>query len=235
MGVANQIREQLAARLADAQENGGGKLPSERALALEYGVSRSTIREALRSLAGEGGVTALRGSAWTVNTSTDHIARAFQLQMELGQLTEVSLLESRLLLEPVIAHLAAARQDQEQVAQLSQVHLLTAQATTDEEFLEQDIAFHEQLARCTGNGYLILAVKPLMVTLGSAQQHRVAGSDVKESVIAEHQAILGAVIANDAEGARALMHRHVHSFAQNNNLSVPEDIRDLTSPQRGEQ
>ena len=235
MGVANRIREQLASRLADAQAHGGGKLPSERALALEYGVSRSTIREALRSLAGEGGVTALHGSAWTVSTSTDQIARAFQLQMELGQLSEASLLESRLLLEPVIAHLAATRQDAEHVARLSEIHLRTTQASSDEEFLEQDIAFHEQLARCTGNGYLILAVKPLMVTLGAAQKGRVARSELKTSIVSEHQSILGAVIDNDPERAQRLMARHVHSFAQNNNLSVPVDIRGITTPPLGEQ
>lgn len=230
MSVADQVRAQLTARLADAQTHGGGRLPSERALALEYGVSRSTIREALRGLAGEGGVTAVHGSAWSVNTSTDQLARAFSLQLELGQMSETSLVESRLLLEPVIAHLAAARQNAPEIARLSHLHLLTAQAEGDAQFLEHDIAFHGQLARCTGNGYLILALTPLMATLGSARRDRVADTDLKASVITEHQAILGAVLDGDPARARTLMAEHVISFAHNNALPLPDDLRGLTAP-----
>ncbi|MBD7919623.1 FadR family transcriptional regulator [Cellulomonas sp. Sa3CUA2] len=230
MSIADQVRAQLAARLADARAHDGGRLPSERALAQEYGVSRSTIREALRGLAGEGGVTAVHGSAWSVNTSTDQLARAFSLQLELGQMSEASLVESRLLLEPAIAHLAAARQNAPEIARLSHLHLLTAQAQDDARFLEHDIAFHEQLARCTGNGYLILALTPLMATLGSARPDRVADTDLKASVVAEHQAILGAVIDADAGGARALMERHVLSFAHNNALPLSDDLAGLIAP-----
>jgi len=230
MSVADQVRAQLAARLVEASALDGGKLPSERALALEYGVSRSTIREALRGLAGEGGVTAVHGSAWSVNTGTDQLARAFSLQLELGQMSETSLVEGRLLLEPAIAHLAAARQDAPEIARLSHLHLLTAQAEDDGRFLEHDVAFHEQLARCTGNGYLILALTPLMVTLGSARPDRVADSDLKASVVAEHQSILAAVLDGDPARARTLMKRHVLSFARNNALPIPDDLRDLISP-----
>ena len=234
MSVAAQIRDQLAARLADARTRDGGRLPSERALAREYGVSRSTIREALRELAGEGGVTALHGSAWSVNTSSDQLARAFSLQLELGQMSEASLVEGRLLLEPAIASLAATRRDAEEIARLAQLHLLTAEAVDDAHFLENDIAFHEQLARCTGNGYLILAVTPLMTTLGSARRDRVAGTDVKASVVSEHEAILGAVRDGDPRRAHDLMAQHVRSFATNNALPLPDDLTDLTAPHQEE-
>ena len=219
MGVTDTVRERILARLQETRADGRAKLPSERALAEEFGVSRGTVREALKSIESHGGVAAQHGSAWSVHGGLGQLVEAFRLQMRLGELEDVALLESRVLIEPAIAYLAATRGEPDAVADLSRAYLHTERANDDDLFLEHDIAFHEQLARAAGNGYLVLATTPLLTTL-QRLGHGELTPTRKKGIVTDHKRILDAVLAGDGGAAQEAMLEHLDNFARSAGLSI---------------
>ncbi len=223
MSAVEDVRDQILALLAETHAAGEVKLPSERALATRFSVSRSTVREALRGLADQGGIVANHGSAWVVQTGTKQLVQALGLQLQFGELTHDQLLESRLVIEPPVASLAAQRRSIEDLAELQRLYLFMSEAETDAEFLRYDIAFHEQLARCTGNGYFVLAVTPLLLTLSETRQESLVVQSRRPMVLDEHRTILDAIHARDPAAAGSAMREHIGSFARSVGLAIPMD------------
>jgi GntR family transcriptional repressor for pyruvate dehydrogenase complex len=205
-------------RLLTSGELGpGDRLPAERDLALRLGVSRSTLREAIRGLEMMRVVQVRHGGGIFV-TSLDAplLLEAAGFAMQLMRDHEVvELLEVRAVLEGAVAALASARMTEEQLRMLSlRLEELDA-ATTAEGFLEADIAFHACLAAGARN--VVLA--SLLETFSSRTYRArflnagLGPEDTLPSGRAAHRRIYEAVAARDPEAARASASAHVTTVA----------------------
>jgi GntR family transcriptional regulator, transcriptional repressor for pyruvate dehydrogenase complex len=213
-------REQIEAQLREAILSGtfrqGDKLPSETALAEQFSVSRTTVREALRSLASEGLIAKVPGVAGgSFVQSVDHralsgvLGDALQNILRLGSITAEEVHGVRELLEPPAARLAAEHRTPEHLEVLESV-LQRERGTTVEDpaVPELDISFHSALAEASGNRLLASVVAAL---------HRVArpvtaldlSPEIGRDTVRQHVAVVDAVRAGDGEAAAAAMTEHL--------------------------
>jgi GntR family transcriptional regulator, transcriptional repressor for pyruvate dehydrogenase complex len=195
----------------------GDRLPTERDLAVRLGVSRSTVREAIRGLEMMRVLQARHGEGIFV-TSLDAalLLEATGFAMQLMRDHEVvDLLEVRAILEGAAAGLASARMTDEQRRTLvRRLEELDAAATADA-LLEADIAFHASIAAGAGN--LVLA--SLLDTFSARTyraRHLRAGLGLDDALVrsqAAHRRIYEAVVSRDPEAARASASAHVANLA----------------------
>jgi DNA-binding FadR family transcriptional regulator len=195
----------------------GDRLPTERDLALRLGVSRSTVREAIRGLEMMRVLQVRHGEGIFV-TSLDAplLLEAMGFTMQLMRDHEVvDLLELRAVLEGVAAGLASARMtDDQRRTLLARLEELDAAATADA-LLEADIAFHACIAAGAGNVVLASLLDTFSARTYRAR-HLNAGLGLDEALLrsrASHRRIYEAVVARDPEAARASASAHVANLA----------------------
>lgn len=207
-----RLYEQVAAALAQAIIEGahavGERLPSERDLAAQFGVSRPTIREAIIALELDGLVEVRMGSGVYVRTDKPTLPGA----TDIGPF---ELFEARRAIESEAAAMAAARISDAALAELTT--LLAEMETENERNVEMsedaDMRFHLAIARATQNSGMEAAVEMLWAARARSPQaqaltYKVRAAGVKPR-IHEHAAILDALAARDPARARRAMHEHI--------------------------
>ena len=208
-----QIAEQLRTLITAGELTPGSRLPAERDLAKQLGVSRPSVREALIALEVEGWVEVRTGSGvYVQDRSNSTAARGNPIASnEWGPL---ELIRARRVVEGEIAAIAAAQARRKDIAAM---RLALADMVRDADAgtlpIEGDRAFHSAIVHSTGNIVLIETVHtfwdsrrgPLFERLGDYFETVASW----RSAIAEHTAILDAIAAHDAAGARAAMHAHM--------------------------
>jgi GntR family transcriptional repressor for pyruvate dehydrogenase complex len=214
---ARPATEQAVAAIMNLLTSGelgpGDRLPTERDLALALGVSRSTVREAIRGLEMMRVLHVRHGEGIFV-TSLDAplLLEAMGFTMQLMRDHEVvDLLELRAILEGAAAGLASARMtDEQQRVLLDRLEELDV-ASNPDELLEADIAFHATIAAGAGNVVLASLLDTFSARTYRAR-HLNAGLGLEEALVrsrASHRRIYEAVIAKDPEAARAIGSAHV--------------------------
>ena len=212
MGVADQAIQKIKGMIISGELRPGQRLPPEPNLAAQLGVSRSSLREAVRALAliqvldvrhGDGTyVTSLEPGMLV--ESTGFIAEL------LGGGREVELFQVRRILEPAAAELAVGRIRDDAVGDLHQLVLQMEAATSVSELTQVDIEFHRTLTRAAGNPFLTALVDKLQSeTIRARQWNLMTGEGVAEATKIEHRAIYEAVRARDADLTRALVTTHI--------------------------
>src|SRR3984893_19513098 len=141
-----QIARQIAAAIAAGRYGPGDKLPSERELADDFGVSRPTIRDAMIALEFQGLVEARQGSGVYVKAAPQSSEDASERDV-----SALELAEARRLFEGEACALAAAIITDEQVALLDGLVADMARDIAAEGFERHELAFHLAIARATGN------------------------------------------------------------------------------------
>ena len=204
-----QIAEQIASDIANEVYLPGQRLPSERDLAEQLGVSRPIIREAMIALEIAGLVEVRKGSGVFVRQQ-----EGSDLAEAGGEPGPFELLEARAALEGEVAAIAAGNVTERDVQDL-QRHLERIEATdpASEEHDEADRAFHHNIAAISNNQLLISFVDTLW-----SQRHRpmwqrlqsmAPEGQVSAAVTSDHRRILQAIRARDPERARAAMRAHL--------------------------
>jgi GntR family transcriptional regulator, transcriptional repressor for pyruvate dehydrogenase complex len=184
----------------------GDRLPAERAFAEGLGVSRVTVREALRVLQGEGMLVAKRGSAGTIVASSALAAVGGDPAMDEDRLREV--FEVRLAVETTAARLAAERRDDAGLRALDACQEALEASREIHAFRRADSEFHLAIARMSGNAMIHQIVEDVRAAVFSqldAQDFDV----VFESSSRGHAAVTAAVRAGDADAAAAAMAAHL--------------------------
>ena len=209
------LPDQIAARvielITERHLKAGDRLPPERELAQAMGVSRSSLREALRALSLLG-VTEMRQGDGTYLTALDPDAlmRPFGLVLALsdGQMQE--LFEARRVIEPGLAALAAERIDEPTLDALRACVRDSAEAVHDEEaFLHIDLELHGLIARAASNSILWHVIGSIS-GMGVASRRRTTSlPGVQSQSVEDHRAIVAALEARDPEAAAAAMLRHL--------------------------
>lgn len=204
----------LAERIVTGQLASGDRLPSERQLALEFGVSRPVVREALRSLMERRliDVEPSRG-AFVRGEAGPRMHQPFDSEYRRRGTTARQLSEARLMLETEAAALAAQHADADDLATLAAaVHRLETSATPLDR-VRNDLAFHVALVAATHNPVIetmFASIQGLTVEL----MVRSAGDpDVVRKSEPYHRLAYEAVAARDAEAARAAMRAHLQIAA----------------------
>lgn len=207
-----QIAGQLRQLMADGEFVTGARLPAERDLARQLGVSRPSVREALIALEVQGLIEVRTGSGIYVKPGPAvKPALAPNGDAEWGPLEVMS---ARQVVEAEVAALAAQHASRGQLkamrSALQQMREDAQQGTTPR---SGDQAFHEAIAKACGNGVLLDIVQrlwqaregPLFERLGTYFEHPASW----QAAIEEHQQVLDAIEARDAATARKTMQKHL--------------------------
>lgn len=222
--IADDIVMHLERLIVGGDLAPGSPLPPERALALELGVSRNALREALTRLEGLGLLERRHGSA-------NRVARSIPLtatlagRLQAAQADYDHSAEFRSLVEPRIARLAAERISGRQLDTLGTLLEQTAEETDADLSARLDLAFHTAIAQATAN--------PLLATLGELTASWTVEARVLSHLGGEgrrvshegHARILAALSARDAEAAEYAMRIHLAEVRE-----VIEAVRAVDRP-----
>jgi len=207
--LAPQVEEELMNYILHEPVGIGEKIPNEYELASRFGVGRSTIREAVKSLATKGILEVRRGSGtYVVSTSSmendplglEKFTDKYKLALEL--------FEVRLMLEPEIAALASVYATPEEKEELKRLCDETERLyLSGKNHTKMDVEFHTCIAHCSRNRVveqLLPIIQTAVVTFVNLTHRK-----LMEETIETHRAILDAIVKGDSVGARCAMIMHL--------------------------
>jgi GntR family transcriptional repressor for pyruvate dehydrogenase complex len=212
-----QIVQQVEDSILKGQLKPGDQLPAERDLAHSFGVSRTAVREAVKTLREKGLVEAYSGRGTFVTNGTSHsIRQSLDLMIRINPLEgAANLAELRLVLEPEIASLAAARIEEQLLSTMREAVAEMDRSLRDPDaYVEADLDFHLALAEAAGNP-LILSLLDSIVGLLREQRSRIFNVDGgPERGQFHHKRILAAVVQGNPETAREAMRAHLQQVLE---------------------
>lgn len=204
-GISHQIRDAMASGALKP----GTRLPPERALAAQFGVSRNTLREALRSLESSGVLHLKRGAhagAYLRASSGQGVATGLLDMYKLGGLTPGQLTEARILVETAIVRAACANATEGDIAAL-RANVAQAVKYDREERVAERIAanleFHRLVARATHNPLLVTLMEAILDVMHSFVAK--LGPYEAPRLFASRRRFIARVETRDEEGAAAEM------------------------------
>jgi GntR family transcriptional repressor for pyruvate dehydrogenase complex len=219
-----QIVDQILELVATGALKAGDKLPAERELAHQFGVSRTAVREAVKALRERGLVDIHPGRGTyiaDISVSAPGIVRdSLALMVIRDSGTGVDdLHQLRCLLEPGIAALAAEEATDENLAELQKlIEEMDRRLNDREKFVEADLEFHLTLARATQNNLVSVLIMPVH---GLLRDQRLRISETPggpERGQYHHKRIFAAIRAKDPIAARAAMSAHLRQILEDNPL-----------------
>lgn len=221
-----QVVTQIRQRIIDGELQPGDRLLPEHALAEEFGVSRTVIREAIQSLRNQGLITVKHGSGVFVEEpSTDTILEALSTVLQFRKASLYDLHEVREILEVEIAGLAAERASEEDKTELlNELEWMGSVTESPDEYIETDLLFHTILAKATHNAIFLLLLHPLMDLLRRSRSKAISAPGAMKKSFVGHQAIYECVEAGDSAGAREAMRAHLKEVRERLDTVGAEDI-----------
>ena len=213
--LAFELVDSLGERIQDGRLSAGEKLPTEAAVMQEFGVSRTVVREAISKLQAAGLIDTRHGVGSFVLRAS-RAAAGFRLAPEMATLRDVvAVLELRIGIETEAAGLAAQRRTPRDLAALREaLDQFERSVRAGREAIEPDYRFHLGIARATRNPHFAQIIGLLGQAIIPRAREGAAESKAERraylrKVNAEHESILGAIAAEDADGARAAMRTHL--------------------------
>jgi GntR family transcriptional regulator, transcriptional repressor for pyruvate dehydrogenase complex len=207
-----QIVQQVEDSILKGQLKPGDQLPAERDLAHRFGVSRTAVREAVKTLREKGLVEAYSGrGTFVTNGTSQAIRQSLDLMIRVNQQEgSTHLAELRMVLEPEIAGLAASRIEEQLLSTMREaVAVMDRNLDDPDAYVEADLDFHLALAEAVGNP-LILSLLDSIVGLLREQRSRIFNVDGgPERGQYHHKRILAAIEQHDPEAAREAMRAHL--------------------------
>lgn len=210
--LSQEIAKRILNFIHDGHIQPSEKLPPERELATLLGVSRPSVREALRALQLMNIIEVRPGDGTYVSSlEPEKLAQPLEQILRLLQdVTYIEVLETRRILESAIAELAAERISDEYLEKLDAC-LEESEAVVDDPraFAEADVALHSLIVQSTGNP-LLMSLYGSIAHLGIATRERTAYIEgVRERTLDYHKKIVQALHAGDQEQSREAMHAHL--------------------------
>ncbi|NMG55941.1 GntR family transcriptional regulator [Aromatoleum aromaticum] len=199
LALYQEVAERLRQRIY-SHDLAPGTWVDEQALADDYGISRTPLREALKVLASEGLVTLKPRRGCYVNEISER---------DLDEIFTVMAL-----LEGQCAHLTARKATDADLERLRKIHekLEKAAGTGDiDGYFEANQAFHQALQKITDNRWLLQVIEDLRKVIKLSRHHSLFSEGRLEQSLAEHRGILAALTERDAERAELLMRAHIDS------------------------
>ncbi|MGK6355763.1 FadR/GntR family transcriptional regulator [Sphingomonas sp. DT-207] len=226
--LTDELFVKLEAQIRSGALPAGSRLPPQKEIALSEDVSRTVVREAVARLTAQGLTVSRQGAGVFVADTAEY--RAFQItREEVQELADViKLLEIRMAVETEMAGLAAARRTTSDIAAIQDaLSEMVAVGKDPMASAKADAAFHLAIARATQNEYYPRFVEFLGLrlvpsrTLYLGDQSDAAHQVYAAKVLAEHEAIVDAIIRMDSARAREAARRHMHeSLTRHSTLSA---------------
>ncbi|NMG64623.1 FCD domain-containing protein [Azoarcus indigens] len=199
LALYQEVAERLRQRIF-SHELPPGTWVDEQALAEQYGISRTPLREALKVLASEGLVTLKpRRGCYVTEISERDLDEVFTIMA---------------LLEGECARSSAARASAAELEELQDIHRdleRAAEAEDIDRFFEANQAFHHRVQSLADNRWLLQVIEDLRKVIKLSRHHSLFSEGRLEQSLAEHRGILDALLARDAEAAEARMREHISS------------------------
>ncbi|WP_416377077.1 FadR/GntR family transcriptional regulator [Arthrobacter sp. CDRTa11] len=205
LSAAEAVFNAIRADIESGKVPVGGKLSSEATLSQQYGVSRSVIREALRSC------TALGLTVTKTGKGTFVVANKVANDLTLGQYSARDLNEARPHIEVPAAGLAAQRRTDEELETLRHIVAAMSTETDPESWVALDSSFHAAIAFASRNKVFASVVAEIRGALAFQSETLNMVADRQHASDAEHQKILAAIEAGSAEEASAAMAEHLYA------------------------
>ncbi len=199
--------------ILDGRLHPGHRLPSERTLSEALGVSRPSVREAIRSLVAMHILESRHGSGTYVSSlSLDELLRPLQFVVKLADSGIRDLFDVRALIEPGGAALAAERATAEELETIRRVaRESTAPELSQEERGARDIEWHDLIVRCSHNGLLINVHQSISLLSVESRAITVRVPGVLDQAVEDHRKIANAICSRKPVAARRAMHRHLEN------------------------
>jgi DNA-binding FadR family transcriptional regulator len=216
MSLTETVLEELLAGIMGEQFPPGSTLPSEAEIATTHGVSRVTVREALKTLQAGNVVTIRRGIGTFVNapeewTSLETVLM-YASRNSSAATAAADLIEMRRMVETGAAALAARHRTDTDLMVL-ETHIaamVSASAENDvSAFVQADIAFHDVILRASHNLFVPVLFEPLSRLLRDNRTRTSAVPEIQLNAIGMHRGILAALTAGDPELSRRAMDNHM--------------------------
>jgi GntR family transcriptional repressor for pyruvate dehydrogenase complex len=209
--LADKVAGRLERAILSGQLAGGDRLPPERVLGDRFGVSRTVIREAIRSLAAKGMVEVRSGSGTVVaRMGVVSVAETMQLHLR-GASIEYDLIdEVRMMLEVHVAGLAAERATEADLDGMRAVLQSMAAAAADHQRCAvHDAEFHRCVARATHNPLYLMVLDAIGEPIMTVREATLSLAGRPATAVDAHQRILDRVAGQDPDGAREAMRAHL--------------------------
>ncbi|TSA14757.1 MAG: FadR family transcriptional regulator [Betaproteobacteria bacterium] len=206
-----QIADQISVLINEGEYTEGSRLPAERDLARQLGVSRPSVREALIALEVEGLLDVRVGSGIYV-THPENRRQRDALQGDSGPF---EVIRARWLIESECAALAARNANPAQRRAVREAHAdMVRESKRDHNPLAADRKFHVSIAEASGNSALVLVVQTLwdqrMGPLYRSLERKLEYPKMAAETVSEHQLILSAIVRRVPRDARSAMRRHMN-------------------------
>lgn len=191
----------------------GERLPAEHDMVSQLGVSRSTVREALRLLESRGAIivkTGRNGGPVVRRPRPEDLSEALTLMLQFEDATMVDVLQARIAFEPMIARLAAPRIKRAELRALERVvSEMHARLDDYDDYLDSIHRFHTMLADASGNPVLRIFTGTLKSLADGAVVGIRASRERREDVAAAHTRVVEALASRDADAAEAAVRSHL--------------------------
>ena len=218
-----QVVDQIEKNIHEGNLRAGDKLPPERELGQQFGVSRTVVREAIKALRQKGLVEIRPGKGTYVTDGTSEVMRE-----SIGHIVKIdrdkglpNLMQVREMLEPQIAASAASMATPEDIeAMRTALQAMDASLEDAEAFTEADQQFHHALAVATRNRLLLQLIDPI-VDLLREQRLKIfnAGTDGARRGQAHHKRIFEAVVNGNSDAARREMVAHLEQVRNDSDVT----------------
>jgi DNA-binding FadR family transcriptional regulator len=213
--IAEEVADRIRELMLDGTFPPGEHLPSERHLAERFGVSRGSIRDALRTLETIGLLETRHGQGtFPHELSVERLVAPLASVMSYRPDLQDELLDVRRMFEPAVARVAALRATDEDLADLQRI--LDAQRVklkTGQSAIAEDTAFHAILARSTRNRVIMSIMATLNDLLVDSRTQSLQQKGRPARSVDGHEAVVAALRGRDAEGATQAMYNHIDQIA----------------------
>lgn len=210
-----QVAESLRELIFEGKIQRGEALPPERELAKQFGVSRATVREALRTLQMWGLVEARQGGGnYVCVPSIEHITTPLATIIQHNRQLRDELMDARIIVEPAVCWLAAQRRTESDLAAIEAILQRQRRRVEQGELaVEEDTAFHLALAEATHNQVVPRLIATINDLLLESRLRSLRTPDRPRRSLEGHLHIAAALRAGDADTARQAMHDHIAEIA----------------------
>lgn len=211
--LSDQVLECLITMITEGTLQPGDKLPPEPQLMEQFGVGRSSIREAVGALELIGLLTVRPGDGTRIADSTDAVQpkSAGLALITIGRKKVRELVEARVELEQTLAMYAAERATDDDIAEIRHLHekLIRAQER-GRSLITSDLEFHAAIAKASHNSIMMRFFSEIHQPVRHWMEQKAKFDWGYEHVVQEHERIVSALENHDPEAARQAMRSHIH-------------------------
>ncbi|MEN6572348.1 MAG: FadR/GntR family transcriptional regulator [Anaerolineaceae bacterium] len=209
--VAESVSIEILEMIRSKELHPGDKLPAERELSTQLGISRPSLREALRALAIMNVIEIRQGDGvYITSLQADKLVEHLEFVFSLDNSTVFQLFEARKVIEPGASRIAAVKANEQEVRYLQELGAMSVQNQDQlDKFAEADFAIHCKIVEIAQNPFLSRINSSLTFLSRSSRQHTGRIPGVIRQTVTDHENIIRAISNHDPEEAYNAMFRHL--------------------------